>query len=247
MGRLARMNAQRRGLAKVEAFDGFAPLRNGLRRIAGQRGDWAGIPMPIEGNPLVIEPKFPNAAGLSEIGRDPEEQRLELEAEKELRNTWWSKRLRRRVYIWNEDGKIAWTLGNKSRLPMEIMTLGASTAWGIEQEHKALNMLATELRHANFKQYLLTGMFLETSHRSGVKYLFRKLKPTVALRMDEDGTTRILCTLCLHPIAYYEGSWAGAMTPTDDVLAHLLLMRGDEAMFWRRANQHAPDQPQSGL
>ena len=42
-------------------------------------------------------------------------------------------------------------------------------------------------------------------------------------------------------------SWAGAMCPTDDVLAHLMLMRGDEAMFWRRANQHAAIDPLAGL
>lgn len=58
---------------------------------------------------------------------------------------------------------------------------------------------------------------------------------------------RILCALCLHPIAYYSKSWAGAMTPTDDVCAHLMMMRSDEHLFWRRANQHAPWRPEAGL
>src|SRR3546814_10910453 len=39
---------------------------------------------------------------------------------------------------------------------------------------------------------------------------------------------RWLCALCLHPIGYYENSWAGAMCPTDDVIAHLMLMRRSE-------------------
>jgi hypothetical protein len=69
-------------------------------------------------------------------------------------------------------------------------------------------------------------MFLETSRRSGVSYLFRRLKPTLAIK---DG--RALCALCLHPIGYYEGTWSGAMCPTDDIIAHLMLARGDEAMF----------------
>ena len=94
------------------------------------------------------------------------------------------------------------------------------------------------------KQYLLTGMFLETSKRSGVHYLFRRLRPTVAI---SPSSTKILCTLCLHPIGYYAESWAGAMCPTDDVVAHLMLMRADEPMFWRRANQHAPWRPEAGL
>jgi hypothetical protein len=46
-------------------------------------------------------------------------------------------------------------------------------------------------------------------------------------------TTHVRCTLCMHPIAYYEDSWAGAMCPTDDVIAALMMMRGDEPMFWR--------------
>lgn len=40
---------------------------------------------------------------------------------------------------------------------------------------------------------------------------------------------------------------AGAMCPTDDVIAHLSLMRGDEKMFWRRCNQHPAYRPEAGL
>jgi hypothetical protein len=93
----------------------------------------------------------------------------------------------------------------------------------------------------------LTGMFLETSKRSAVTYLFRRLRPTVAIGRNKDGGGNIMAALCLHPIAYYAGSWAGAMCPTDDVLAHYCLMRGDEKMFWRRANQHAAFRPEAGL
>lgn len=45
----------------------------------------------------------------------------------------------------------------------------------------------------------------------------------------------------------YGGTHAGAMCPTDDVLAHLLLMRGDERLFWSRANQHPANRPEAGL
>jgi len=104
------------------------------------------------------------------------------------------------------------------------------------------------LRHRQFKQYLLTGSFLETSERSGVTYVFRKLRPTLALSArSSDGTMKILCGLCMHPIGYYDGTWAGAMCPTDDVVAHLALMRGDEKMFWRRCNQHPSYQPACGI
>jgi hypothetical protein len=88
------------------------------------------------------------------------------------------------------------------------------------------------------KYYLLIGMFLETSKRSGVTYLFRKLAPTVATKAGPDDEMRVLTTLCLHPIGHYENTPCGVMVPTDDVIAHLLLMRGDEAKFWAKANHH---------
>ena len=111
-----------------------------------------------------------------------------------------------------------------------------------------LQLLGTLLRHHVFKQYLLTGMFLETSKRSGLTYLFRRLKPTVVLdARDQAKSIRVLCALCLHPIGFYLESWAGAMTPTDDLIAHLMLMRGDEPMLWRRSNQHEPWHPEAAL
>lgn len=205
--------------------------------------------MPVEGAPLRIEPTFPNAAALAQIGaKEPGET---LPADFRLRNRWWSRRLNAEIGIWEEGGKLCWaTLPAYNRLTREITTLQCSVAWGIEQEGRAVQLLGTLLRHHAFKSYLLTGMFMETSARSGLTYLFRRLKPTVVLdarSKREKEPTRILCALCLHPIAYYDDTWAGAMTPTDDVVAHLMLMRGDEPMFWRRANQHPPYRPEAGL
>jgi hypothetical protein len=56
-----------------------------------------------------------------------------------------------------------------------------------------------------------------------------------------------LCALCLHPIGYYADTWAGVMCPTDEVIAHLVLMRGSEEKFWANANQHPLDRPAAGL
>jgi|GEM_PF-4166381 hypothetical protein len=76
--------------------------------------------------------------------------------------------------------------------------------------------------------------------------LFRKGRPTIALRQDEE-VNYALCALCLHPIGYYGDTWAGVMCPTDEVIAHLLLMRGSEEKFWANANQHPLDHPAAGL
>lgn len=92
----------------------------------------------------------------------------------------------------------------------------------------------------------MTGGFIETSKRSGVTYLFRRLRPTLALK-DNNGEMKILCALCLHSIGFYRGTWAGALCPTDDVISHLVMMRGSEAKFWAHANQHHPVRPEAGI
>jgi hypothetical protein len=192
--------------------------------------------MPLADMRLVIEPTYPRARALMELGKKVEED-AEFNGAK-VRNIFWSWRWRAKIAIWELNGKIEWgpvSSVNQSGMLME--TISASDAWGIEQEAAALQTLARLLSHRQMKQYLLTGMFVETSKRSGVVYMFRKLRPTLAVRTHDKGS-RILAALCMHPIGYYQGTWAGAMCPTDDVIAHLMLMRGDEHMLWRRCHQH---------
>jgi hypothetical protein len=217
--------------------------------------------MPLDGHRLIIHPRYQMAKEFSEIGRPAPEPD---DGKAVLRNEFWSTRHRCHVVIWDEDDKVQWgPVPGFHHLDHDIRTLGASVAWGLEQEGNAVKLLATMLRHHQFKQYLLTGMFLETSRRSGLTYMFRKLKPTVvidgrvghskyrigatAAEPTDDSSATILCTLCMHAIAYYERSWAGAMVPTDDVIAALALMRGDEHMLWKRANQTPPGRPEAGL
>ncbi|HSV45114.1 MAG TPA: hypothetical protein VLJ58_04905 [Ramlibacter sp.] len=229
----------------LEAQDGHAHLRNKLREIAREKNEWAGIPMPLTGEQLVVEPTYPNADMLMAIG---EREIADKDKGYTLRNRWYSLQRRGDIVLMNTpDGRIDWGLepGFHS-LPFALSTLGCSEAWGVEQESKAVQLLAGMVSHRQFKQYLLTGMFIESSKRSKVFYLFRRLRPTVAI-VSQGATTRILCCLCMHPIAYYRQSWAGAMCPTDDVVAHLALMRGDEAMFWRRSTQHPSWRPEAGL
>jgi hypothetical protein len=247
--------------ALLEEHDGYAALRNGLRHLAQERGEWAGYPMPMTGNPLVVEPSYPGAGGVEVIGHSAEtlaEMKAEAEfsAGKTIVNRFYSSAKRANIIVWrDEQGKYDWGVDFKvNGMTLQLATLSAADAWGSEQEAAALQLLASHLRHRQFKQYLLTGMFMEASPRSGVHYLFRKLRPTIAASLrgghpwsPSYGEFKMLAALCLHPIAYYSGSWAGAMCPTDDVIAHLMLMRGDEPMFWRRANQHPPWLPEAGL
>lgn len=229
----------------LEAFDRYAGFRNALRHIARDKSEWAGIPLPIENQPMVIEPTYPRAAELAAIGQS--QGANEKPPGYKLRNVFWSSHRRGDVIVWNEHDKLQYGLSHGlHHFTQDISTLGASDAWGIEQESKAIQLLATLVRHRAFKQYLLTGMFIESSERSGVSYCFRKLRPTVAIS-HRRSQLKILCTMCLHPIGYYAGTWAGVMAPTDDVIAHLMLMRADEHMFWKRSNQHAAYRPEAGL
>lgn len=117
---------------------------------------------------------------------------------------------------------------------------GADAARAIDAEG------ASMLKPYTFRCWVMAGAFMETSQRSGITYIFRRLRPTVALKASATGV-RVLCGLCLHPIGYYRGTWAGSMTPTDEAIAHLCLMRGDEADFWRQANQHPAYSPQAAI
>jgi len=205
---------------------------------------------------LIIEPRYPHAEGLMKMvtGRDDVEEHL---AGAKVVNQFWSHARQSTILVIRKaDGTTTYGLSpGVNHFRLDLRTLGCSDAWGIEQEANAVQLLATLVSHRQFKQYMLTGMFMERSERSGLHYVFRRLRPTVVIHNVQPGAflagkregVCILGTLCLHPIGYYAGSWAGAMCPTDDVIAHLSLMRGDEAMFWRRANQHPAWVPESGL
>lgn len=243
-------------LLKLRGLDPYAGIRHGLASLAAERHEWAGLPMPLDHCSLVVEPTYPRAQALMAFGRAATEEGIRdaeeaaHDKQRKIRGRFYSIHRRSDVIIWEEpDGRIEWGIHPAIHsFDVQFQTLGAQEAWGIEQEGAALQTLATLVPHRQFKQYLLTGSFLETSERSGLTYMFRKLRPTIAIdARDKSKPATIRCALCLHPIAYYRGSWAGAMCPTDDVIAHLMLMRGDEPMFWKRANHHPSWRPEAGL
>lgn len=239
----------------LEGVDPAATLRNKLRHIAKATEEWAGIPFTLEGGPdLIVEPSYPWASIFDRTPAQAEPRADEEEGR--IRSTFYSFAQRCEILVIERpNGKVIWgRQAHMHSLDLQLATMASAAVWGIEQEQRALQLLGSMVRHHQFKGYLLTGMFLERSERSGVVYIFRRLRPTIALTERGEGfkgrhagRLRILAALCLHPIGYYDGSWAGAMCPTDDVVAHLALMRADEHMFWRRSNQHAPHYRQAGI
>lgn len=153
------------------------------------------------------------------------------------------------VIIYEEDGKSrAFILPSRNpdflRANMFLET-GATRLEGnlLPAELKARKKLREMVSETQWACYELNDAFVEVG-QSGMAYFIRKSRPTLALRRDE---LKFLCALCLHPMAYYEGTWTGALTPTDEMIAHLVFIRGDEYGFWKKANHISLDRPESGI
>jgi hypothetical protein len=113
-----------------------------------------------------------------------------------------------------------------------------------ESEVEALRKLKTLVIQEDYERYIVTGM-LRVEGRSGTLYLIRKSRPTLAFTKGE--RPKLLCALCMHPLGYFANSWMGAMPPTDEAIAHLLMIRSNEHYFWRKANQIPYSEPNSGV
>jgi len=236
-------------------------LRDKIAELAISRGEYGGYPLPDDTVPLVMEPRFPlttmNGAVVTRQEDRKESPTLEMMARaaklfdfasgdiKPLGH-WWSEAARGEVWLYlNGDGKLKCTVIKKSEDDVHahqlLETLGCSRNWSVKAEEMALGKLRDITKPHQYRDYVLTGTFIERSPRSQVLYMFRRCAPTIAIRHAEDGTLRVLAKLCGHPIGYYEGTFAGAMVPTDDVIAALLCMRGDEVFLWRKCNQTRRD------
>jgi len=222
-----------------------------------EQNDWSGMPVPVAGLRLVLEPRYKHKS-ISEFRwkewYDEEGNRHEIDespppepSEFRIVNSWWNPRYQVTIMVLKDaEGRARLSADCEDRLTFTLRSLDAAAVWPIEAEKKAQEKLATLISADTFEMYLLTGHFGEVSKRSGLTYLFRKGRPTIALRQNEE-VTYPLCALCLHPIGYYADTWAGVMCPTDEVIAHLLMMRGSEEKFWANANQHPIDRPSAGV
>jgi hypothetical protein len=248
----------------------WSDVAKALSDVATHRdGEWCGFPMPLPGLGLVLEDKHPLTEKVSELQAivDASVPARDMVCSEEALgwrtvNSW---RCPRRggtiLVVHHEDGRKTWALDPDAprRNRFWLGPLETLDAWNLDTECTAIDSLAELLSERMFKAYVLTGTFLETSRRSGLTYLFRRCRPTIVLscrhrrnlltgrEWDEQSDVNILCALCSHPIGFYRNTFCGAMTPTDDVIAHLLLMRADEHMLWRRCNQHHPGAPEAGL
>lgn len=230
--------------------DGWNGIRKKIIELSAERGEWGGYPLPVEHAKLTVEPRHPLAATME--GATTGEKEIDNGEKLDIVNQWTDYKRGYDVWIVRKDGRSScWVMpkyGSTGRSKFILDTLMASQAWSVEAEFTAMTRLKTLVTPAAFRYYLLTGTFIESSPRSKVFYLFRKCRPTVAFKGIAGGDdTKVLCCLCMHPIGYYQGTYAGSMVPTDDVIAHLIMMRGDERKFWSKCNQHSSRSPEAGL
>ena len=246
--------------AKLEVGKDLVTLAQASRNLAESsigRQDWSGLPIPVPGLRLVLEPRYKHKAMEDFSWKEcydengvrhaiPEEPQPQVSEFRRV-NSWRSDRCQMTVIVFQDkQGRARFSLVKENRLSFTLQTLEAATVWPVEAEQKAQKKLASLIPDNLFELYLLTGHFTETSNRSQVTYLFRKGRPTIAMRESEE-CAYWLCALCLHPIGYYGDTWAGVMCPTDEVIAHLLMMRGSEEKYWANANQHPIDHPAAGV
>jgi hypothetical protein len=235
----------------------WAEVGKRLNALATSEGEWSGIPTLLPGLTLSLVDDHPWAdrlAGAQTIVDENEPKETVTCTEDDLKwqvvNAWYSRKEQRTILIITDGEKFEIMRSSKHdhvrRLDLAFNTFKAHEAWLVETEMIAQQKLMTLIKPHLFNAYFLTGMFVETSKRSRLTYVFRRLRPTIVISW-KGGKGEPICTLCLHPIGYYDDSFAGSMCPTDEVIAHLMLMRGDEHLYWKRANQHEPWRPESGL
>lgn len=233
-----------------------------LSRWAAAQGWPYGVPIPSFGpsqKRLVIAKRAPFGdrtvpiLSYPEMRGDviPRELREKTEQDSwKLINSWIGRDGCRVFIIETTDGKRNAYLDQHpvvERFHRMIETIGARQfAVLARAEAKAMCNLADRLTIAQADSYVLNGCFIESSKRSKVRYLFRRGLPTIAL-CDRGATVGFLAALCLHPLAYFDDTFAGSMAPSDEVLAHLLMMRSDEHRFWKESNQHPIYDPRSGI
>lgn len=237
-----REERRREAIAVAPKMPTYQQLRPRLDAHAQEQGQWAGLPMPVEERALVMAKSHPFYDRLHGFSLRRERKTEEPKDDRyEGVNSWYDYRNRRTVYLMRDreaGGRVVHGFDYNGapgvKMTALLHMLGISMTQNVEAERAAVATLRTLIKPHMADAYEITGTFIETSPRSGICYMFRRLGTTLAFKPDGG----IIAALCLHPIGYYDGTTMGAMVPTDDLIAHLVMMRTDEHFFWRKANHH---------
>lgn len=233
-----------------------------INRIAEEHGFLSGVPVPMVGTGDAPDLVMARGVPLSEIFHMNQAHRRhqrETEMQEELtlqrvpvRNSWHQLGDQTVCVIDTDRGPMAWPrfdAGSRLRKLVHGIEVRHHARQKADAELKAMASLRSRISESQFDSYVLSGAFPERSTRSDIWYYFRKGLPTIAVTFHGKykNSGRVLCTLCLHPMGYYAGTHVGLMVPTDEVIAHLLMMRADERKFWAKSGQWCASDTRSGI
>lgn len=227
-----------------------------VSEVTAQQGFDMGLPLPDAelGHQFITAQNTPLGFAL-QVNTEPEPSELAVQLKKngfKVRNSWFKSEELDVAVVHNREGKAAviteFANGRRMRKMMNTaITRSMNPNMTAEAEERAIASLKKKVTEAQYASYILNGMLIESSQRSDLKYIFRKGYPTLVLSYHGEERGRIIACLCLHPFGYYAGTYCGAMTPTDEVIAHLLMMRADEHKFWAKSGQWPAYDPRSGI
>lgn len=231
-----------------------------INQIAEAQGFLSGVPVPILGEDspdLVMAPGVPLAEifhmnqAARHLDRTEAEGELRLGRMK-VRNSWRVLGDHTVCVIDTTEGPMSlrrWDAGIRLRKMAYGMEVRHKAHQRAEAELKAMDSLKARISRSQYDSYVLSGVFPEHSPRSDLYYYFRKGLPTLAISFHggNSDSGKVLAALCLHPMGYYQGTHVGLMTPTDEVIAHLLMMRSDEHRFWAKSGQWSASDTRSGV
>lgn len=227
-----------------------------MNEIAQQHGCEYGIPIPSASDvnrPMVLA----RGASLSRIPLNYATAFAEELAGERIavRNSWSMLGDKEICVIETGEGPMAmprYHAGIRLRKLMDGLGLRQGSQQTAAAEMRAIESLKERIGPHRWEMYILCGAFVEKSPRSDVHYIFRKGLPTIAFTFHSGyggdySKGKVLACLCLHPFGYYLGSHVGLMVPTDEVICHLLMMRGDEHGYWKACGQWSASDSRSGI
>lgn len=186
----------------------------------------------------------------SELNRFTEHSQRLAKRGYTIRNAWEQLGDRSVSVVNTTEGPMAlwqYHAGNRGRKWIDGLAARMDSPLTAEAEERAIALLKTKITDSQYRCYLLNNAFVEQSKRSEIFYFFRKGLPVVALSYHGYPEGRIIACLCLHPYGYFEATHAGVMTPTDEVISQVLLMRANEKKFWGKSGQWSVKDPRSGM
>jgi hypothetical protein len=231
-----------------------------INQIAEEHGFLTGVPIPYAGDDstdMVMARGVP-LAEIFNINQEYRQLRTEMESQlthamrHDVINSWNVLGDKTVCVMRTTEGPMAlpqYAAGLRLRKIFHGVDVRFHSHMRAEAELKAMESLKTRVSEGQYTSYVLGGIFPEQSKRSGVIYFFRKGLPTLAVSFhgQNKDTGKVLAALCLHPMGYYAGTHVGLMTPTDEVIAHLLMMRSDERRYWAKSGQWSAIDSRSGI